>query len=94
MLQDPPKPLQQLLPLDIPRTMPLCPSQHVWMILLGEHHLERVVELGSLDFLLGDSLDPCFRQHGEQAGLLVTLIPVLHVAAEEGVLPPEVSPIP
>ena len=33
-------------------------------------------------------------QHGEQAGLLVTLILVLHVAAEEGVLPPEVSPIP
>ena len=47
-----------------------------------------------LGFLLGDPLDPCFRQHGEQASLLVTLVPVLHVAAEEGVLPSEVSPVP
>ena len=86
--------IPQGVPFDIPGHVLLCPGHHVCMILLGEHHLDRVVAPGSLGFLLGDSLDPCFRQHGEQAGLLVTLIPVLHVAAEEGVLPPEVPPIP
>ena len=79
---------------DIPGHVLPCPSHHIRMILLGEHHLDRVVGLGPLGFLLGDSLDPCFRQHGQQASLLVTLISVLHVAAEEGVLPPEVPPIP
>ena len=78
---------------DIPGHVLPCPSPHVRMILFGEHHLDRVVGLGPLGFLLGDSLDPCFRQLGEQASLLVTLIPILHVAAEEGVLPLEVPPI-
>ena len=38
----------QLSPFDVPRQMLLCPSHHVWMILPGEHHLERVFELGPL----------------------------------------------
>ena len=84
----------QEVPFDIPGHVLPCPSHHVRTILFGEHHLDLVVGLGPLGFLLGDSFHKCFRQHGEQAGLLVTLIPVLQVAAEEGVLPPEVSPIP
>ena len=79
----------QGVPFAIPGHVLPCPSHHVRMILLREHYLDHVVGLGPLGFLLGDSFDPCFRQHEEQAGLLVTLIPILHVAAEEGVLPPE-----
>ena len=84
----------QGVPFDIPGHVLPRPSHHVRMILFGEHHLECVVGLGPLGFLLGDPLDPCFRQHAEQGSLLVTLVPVLHVAAEEGVLPSEVSPVP
>ena len=84
----------QGVPFDIPGHVIPRPSHHVRMILFGELHLDRVVGLGPLGFLLGDPLDPCFRQHGEQASLLVTLVRVLHVAAEEGVLPSEVLPVP
>ena len=84
----------QGVPFDIPGHVLPRPSHHVRMILFEEHHLDRVVGLGPLGFLLGDPLDPCFRQHGEQASLLVTLVPVLHVAAEEGVFPSEVTPVP
>ena len=87
------KSFPQGVPFDIPGHVLLRPSHHVRMILLGEHHLDRVVGLGPLGFLLGDPLDPCFRQHGEQVSLLVTLVPILHVAAEEGVFPSEVSPL-
>ena len=49
----------QGVPFDIPGHVLPCPSHHVCMILLGEHHLDRVVGPGPLGFLLGDSLDPC-----------------------------------
>ena len=88
------KSVPQGVPFDIPGHVLLRPRHNVRMILLGEHHLDRVVGLGPLGFLLGDPLDPCFRQHGEQASLLVTLVPILHIAAEEGVFPSEVTPVP
>ena len=51
----------QGVPFDILGHVLPCPSHHVRMILFWEHHLDRVVGLGPLGFLLGDPLDPCFR---------------------------------
>ena len=79
--------------LEVPGYVPCCPSDHLFVELLAEHHFDGMVTLGSLPFHLGDPLDLGLQEEVEQAGLLVALVSVLHVPAVQDVLSPKVTPL-
>ena len=76
----------QGLPPEVPGHHGSCPVHHLLVVLLVEHHLDDVVALGPLCFLLHDPLHRGVWEEIEQAGLLMTLVSVLHVLAEQDVL--------
>ena len=63
-------------------------------MLLVEHHLDGVVILAPLGFLLRDSFDPGVREEVKKARLLIALVPVFHVPPVQDVLSPGNPAIP
>ena len=79
--------------LEVPGHVGFRSVHYLHMILLVDHHLDGVLAVGPLRFLICDPCYPGVREEIEQAGLLIILSPVLHVPAEQNIFSPEVSPM-